>query len=191
MSSSGSNCNLFSSLILYSLLFSTSLSYNIQPPQFTQQKSWISNFKPHNNIAIVALTIGLSISNPSISLSVENDVSNSLLSKSKVLKENSQNINLDNVKDARKKPLYEEMKYNRAIDDKNAVKENLDLTTKALKDSRNDLNSANVLMKKTEKELMILNKRIEYTKKQNNKKSELQNLYTEQSALRATIEKVF
>ena len=107
------------------------------------------------------------------------------------MKENSQNINLDNVKDARKKPLYEEMKYNRAIDDKNAVKENLDLTTKALKDSRNDLNSANVLMKKTEKELMILNKRIEYTKKQNNKKSELQNLYTEQSALRATIEKVF
>jgi hypothetical protein len=97
---------------------------------------------------------------------------------------------MDEIKSARTKPLYEEVKYNRAVDDRNLIKSNYDLSMKALRDSKSDLNSANILMKKSQNELAVLNKRIENMKKQKGKNQELQKLYTEKSAIESSAYKV-
>ena len=144
------------------------------------------NFKS-NDLAIVALSLGLTISNPCVSFAADigkTSASTSLITKSKALV--VEPIDLSEVKNSRVKPLYEELKYSKALTEKDSIKRAFDSTSRLLSDSKTDLKSAQLVLKKYETQINQVDRLIRSTKDSKG----TQKLYKEQGDLRNSIVKV-
>lgn len=168
-------------ICLWSRINSRSYSYRIR-----SQSTLSMSFKS-NDFVVVALSLGLAISNPSGSIASNfglNPAPAALITKSKVLI--VEPIDLNEVKSSRVKPLYEEVKYNKALTERNAVKRAYDSTINLLRETKSDLNSAQLVLKKYETRINQMDKLIRSAKDS----KESQALYKEQGDLRNSVTNV-